>query len=73
MLACRPFRKFRKVSKCSGEVNKTKLSQKLYSFANLMNDCVLSFAINQERQVNNILKTLVASDSIVYLRKQGDL
>ena len=26
MLVCRPFKKFRKASKCFGEVNKTKIS-----------------------------------------------
>ena len=49
-------------------VNEThKLERKI----NLKNDEILSFAVDQEKRVDNILKTFLCL--IVYLRKQGDL
>ena len=38
---------------------------------NLKNDGILSFAVNQEKRVENVKKKLVASN--IYLKKQGDL
>ena len=40
MLACQPFRKLRKTSKCLGEVNKTKISSTYHHPHEKINRCL---------------------------------
>ena len=48
------------LDKMENLLNDTRKFEKI----NLNNDGILNFAINQEKRVNNILKKLVASNSI---------